>query len=313
MSNKNKSLWILCLALLNSLCPLGSSERLHAEGAGVTLGTENELEGDFVPLTVGGFVSAPSASFKIRVNYNKYAFALESVEPVQHEGINVEYDHDAEKGVVTLTGSNSGGLIPAGDASFATLNLRAKKPGYVEVALLDAYFYNSEGDIVSGTVLSYFSINTQDPMAKLTTTAPPPETEASSENEGSDETVPVPAESEKPVETVLETIIITLPRETSQETSIAAYTSEPTEEETASESSETTETAAPPLTSAAPTTVETIAPTEIQKDGNIERSGFLGDKTFFLIVIAAVLLLIIVILLIGRRRPYKKKNSRRRR
>ncbi len=255
---------------------------LKAEnGADITFGTAEEITDEHVRLEIGGLLPTNISRFELNINYNNKAFSYEGGEDPGYEGFAVSFE-EKEDGVCTITGESSGGLIPQGDRLLATLDLKAKAPGFSTLALLNSFFYDTYGRQVPGTILRYYSLNTQDALLIEETTSEASETAA-------------PAESGTAESTAYETIIITLPQ--GEGTSYAPLPADLSEN-----TSETTETTAPGESSLEETAAETASdetievPSEIENSGELEREGFLGDTEKILFAVAGALVLIILLI-----------------
>lgn len=152
---------------------------LSASSADLTFTTEEEILSETFELNLGGYIPTDISSFEIEINYNQDAFTFVEGYASTHQGILNLYND--KNGVLQISGTNNGGVIPLGDQLLSTFVLRAKNPGTATIVLLNSKFISSTGSPVPGTTLRYFTItnNQQTTTTTQATTIPPITTEVS--------------------------------------------------------------------------------------------------------------------------------------
>lgn len=152
---------------------------LSASSADLTFTTEEEILSETFELNLGGYIPTDISSFEIEINYNQDAFTFVEGYASTHQGISNLYND--KNGVLQISGTNNGGVIPLGDQLLSTFVLRAKNPGTATIVLLNSKFISSTGSPVPGTTLRYFTItnNQQTTTTTQATTIPPITTEVS--------------------------------------------------------------------------------------------------------------------------------------
>lgn len=249
---------------------------LRADGADITFGTAEEISDDNVYLELGGRLPTDIYSFEMNINYNDAAFVLEGCTGADYDGFAISCEK-TEPGICRILGKSNGGFIPQGERLLVTLHLRAKAAGFSTLALLNSFFYDRRGQQVPGTILRYYSLNTQDAMDRLTSTTPAPVTEAS---------------------TALETVIITSP---SGSASVAVLQTSAAGAETLpalSTTAETSVTETKTLSAAASTDLTMKVPTALSGSDKMERQGFTEQTQKILFGVAAALLLVILVIIV---------------
>lgn len=260
------------VAVFFFLNPLHKACSLKANSADITFGTAEELTDENVYLEVGGLLPTDIYSFELNINYNNKAFELLGVKGSDEEAFDYSYE-DSEEGVCTIKAESNGGYFPMGDNLLATLHLRIKKGGFVTLALDSSFFYDAYGRKVPGTILRYYSMNTQDAV----------------------ESTPAPTSAEPTTAetTAYATLVITVPQPGSEAAGLADNETELTAAKTQETSTEKTESE----TQETETIEETIdAPTEIPTERELKRDGLFGSTEKILFIIAGALILVILII-----------------